>query len=55
MNTVLTQELIRFNRLLKIVRLSLKDMQKAIAGFISMNSDLEGVCNALFDNKVPEL
>ena len=30
-------------------------MEKAIAGLIIMNHDLEDVCNALFDNKVPEL
>ena len=45
----------RFNKLLKTVKTSLKDMEKAIAGFIIMNADLEGVCNALFDNNVPEL
>ena len=30
-------------------------MEKAIAGLIIMNHDLDGVCNSLFDNKVPEL
>ena len=55
MSTALTQELIRFNKLLKIVRVSPKDRQNALAWFISIKSDLEGVSNTLFDNKVPKL
>jgi dynein heavy chain, axonemal len=55
MNTVLQQELIRFNRLIKTVRNSLSMIQKAIKGLVLMSVELEGVGNALFDNIVPDL
>lgn len=40
MNTVLTQELQRFNKLIQIVRSSLKDIKLAMLGKIVMNSSL---------------
>ena len=40
MNTVLTQELQRFNGLIKIVRSSLKDLRLALMGNIVMNAPL---------------
>ena len=55
MNTVLQQELIRFNKLLNTVRTSLVNMGKAIDGLLVMSSDLEEVFNCVFDNKVPEI
>ena len=38
---MLAQELIRFNRLIAIVRASLASLQKAIKGLVVMDSDLE--------------
>jgi len=38
MNTVLTQELIRFNGLINVIRNSLKDIKKAIKGEILLSS-----------------
>jgi dynein heavy chain len=55
MNTVLQQELIRFNKLVRTVRSSLVDLDKAIDGLVVMSADLEAVFNKLFDNQVPDL
>jgi len=55
MNTVLIQELIRFNRLLFVLKSSVKQLVDAIKGLVVMSADLEQVGNAIFDNRVPEL
>lgn len=54
MNTVLQQELLRFNKLLQTVSSSLVNVDKAIDGLVVMSQDLEVVFNSLFDNKVPD-
>eukprot|EP01060_Flectonema_neradi_P033948 TRINITY_DN5821_c0_g1_i1.p1 TRINITY_DN5821_c0_g1~~TRINITY_DN5821_c0_g1_i1.p1 ORF type:complete len:4165 (+),score=795.81 TRINITY_DN5821_c0_g1_i1:69-12563(+) len=53
MNTVLTQEATRFNKLIKEVRRSLNDLQKAVKGMIVMSGELDEVYQALFINVVP--
>ncbi|XP_077075428.1 dynein axonemal heavy chain 3 isoform X1 [Siphateles boraxobius] len=53
MNTVLRQELIRFNRLSKVVRSSLLNTQKALRGQVVMSAELENVFNSLLIGKVP--
>ncbi|KAM7329251.1 hypothetical protein ACRRTK_010864 [Alexandromys fortis] len=53
MNTVLRQELIRFNRLTKVVRRSLIDLGRAIKGQVLMSSELEDVFNSMLVGKVP--
>lgn len=55
MNTVLQQELMRFNKLLKTVHSYLINVDKAIDGFVVMSQELEIVFNCLLDNKVPDL
>jgi dynein heavy chain, axonemal len=55
MNTVLTQELIRFNRLIERVASTLKDVQKAIKGLVVMSAELEEMGNAMVIGKVPTL
>ena len=55
MNTVLVQELTRYNRLIAVVLSSLKDIQKAIKGLLLMSEDLEAAFYALFDGKTPAL
>jgi dynein heavy chain len=50
MNTVLTQEVIRYNRLLKIMAEMLFDVQKAVKGEIVMSEELEKMSTSLYDN-----
>ena len=53
MNTVLTQELTRYNGLIRIIRSSLKDLRKAIAGEILLSQQLEVCMTNLYDGKIP--
>lgn len=53
MNTVLRQELIRFNRLIAVIKRTLRDMVKAVKGLVVMSSELEEVYRSLIIGKVP--
>jgi len=50
MNTVLAQECLKYNRLLKVMNVSLANIQKAIVGEVVMSEELEKVGTSLFDN-----
>lgn len=50
MNTVLLQEIIRYNRLLAVMAVSLVQVKKALKGMIVMSEELEEIANAMFDN-----
>lgn len=49
MNTVLTQELSRFNNLIKTIKSSLKDMKRAILGEILMSEEMEAAMVSMTD------
>jgi len=53
MNTVLSQELLRFNRLLRKVRSTLTDVGKAVQGLVAMDAQLEEVANGILVNATP--
>ena len=55
MNTVLTQELGRFNNLIKVVISSLENIRDAMDGKILLSSQLERASKSLYDGKVPEM
>uniref|UniRef100_A0A8C9M054 Dynein axonemal heavy chain 1 n=1 Tax=Piliocolobus tephrosceles TaxID=591936 RepID=A0A8C9M054_9PRIM len=55
MNTVLVQEVIRYNRLLQVITQTLQDLLKALKGLVVMSSQLELMAASLYNNTVPQL
>ncbi|TGZ67987.1 hypothetical protein CRM22_004505 [Opisthorchis felineus] len=55
LTTVMTQEVDRFNKLLHIVKDSLRQLQKAIKGFVVMSEGLEEVYTAFLHNQIPNM
>uniref|UniRef100_A0A669QRL3 Dynein axonemal heavy chain 1 n=1 Tax=Phasianus colchicus TaxID=9054 RepID=A0A669QRL3_PHACC len=55
MNTVLVQEVIRYNSLLEVIAQTLKDLLKALKGLVVMSSQLELMANSLYSNSVPTM
>jgi dynein heavy chain, axonemal len=55
MNTVLAQEMARFNKLTAVLRDSLRNMDSAIQGLTVMSSELEAAHRSIAVNQVPEL
>jgi len=50
MNTVLTQEIVRYNKLLIIMAETLAELQKALVGEVVMSEELDAAANSLYDN-----
>ena len=55
MNTVLTQEVIRYNNLTRAMCKSLKDLKKALKGLVVMSDSLDRLGTSLFNNQVPDM
>lgn len=55
MNTVLVQELVRFNGLVVVLRQSLFDVRKAMKGLVVMSGELEMVFKSMSDGRVPDM
>jgi dynein heavy chain len=55
MNTVLTMELVKFNRLLNTIELSLKQIGKAVKGEILMTEELDNVGRAMVFAQIPPM
>ncbi len=55
MNTVLTQECMRFNVLVATVKRSLKEVALAIKGLSVMSGELEAMGNAMVQGRVPDM
>jgi dynein heavy chain len=55
MNTVITQELARFNTLIVRIAETLKEVQKALKGLVVMSGELEAMGNSMVTGQVPSL
>jgi len=54
LNTVLKQDVIKSNRLIKVLLASLPLFRKALKGLVAMNAQLEDLGAGLFTNSVPD-
>lgn len=55
LSTVLSQEIVKFNRLISKVKTTLSDIKKAIQGLIVMSNDLDAMYVSFLANQVPEI
>lgn len=55
LDTVLKQEIVKFNRLLERMSTSLVNLSKAINGFIVLSSDLDEMYTAFLQNALPSI
>ena len=55
MNTVLNQELLRFNKLISKVRSTLTDVKKAVKGLVVMSAELEMLADGILTDHTPSV
>ena len=55
MNTVITQEVVRYNALLAVIHSSCKEIVRALQGLVVMSGELEVACNSIGNNQVPTM
>ncbi|KAL0228525.1 hypothetical protein RCL1_004668 [Eukaryota sp. TZLM3-RCL] len=55
LSTTLSHEILKYNKILKVVRNSLSDVVKAIDGLVVMSSELEMAFVSLLNNQVPQM
>lgn len=55
MNTVLLQEVIRYNVLIFTMKKTIKNLKMALLGKIVMSEEMEKMAGSLFNNQVPAL
>ncbi|KAM9314768.1 dynein axonemal heavy chain 6 [Pholidichthys leucotaenia] len=55
LTTVLCQEMDRFNNLLRVLRMSLVTLKKAIAGLVVMSEEMDRIYTSFLNNQVPTL
>jgi len=55
MNSVLLQEMARFNALIEIIRDSIQTLIRTLEGKIVMNADIERMLSAFNNNAIPEM
>lgn len=53
MNTVLVQEIERFNKLLTEIKTTCDEIDKTFKGLLAMTSALEDTCNSMIAKKIP--
>ena len=53
MNTVLIQEVIRYNVLLNLMKVNIKNLKMALSGRIVMDDELDRIVTSIYNNQVP--
>jgi len=53
MNHILIEEMVRYNKLIKVIRSSIQNLQKALNGIVVMSMELKAVSKSLESGKVP--
>ena len=55
MNTVLIQEVIRYNVLLNLMKVNIQNLKKALSGHIVMDEALDAIVTSIYNNQVPQI